>query len=216
MDEAQFEALRSAIEGVGAPGWVAWLGLVAAGLSMGATAVLAVCAVAALTYAKGQLQQIVAANKDAATTERARFLFNVDEMFENSHFAASRAAFAAEMESIESEIRAQAKDASLEDQKRFMKEKFSKLLFDLMENNTRKYTRLMKLCGFFETLEVLIKNGFVEERHVIDLYHPAIVRVSEACTSHIIKRREMDPVRDRALYENFLALAKRAGSTDVK
>jgi hypothetical protein len=205
MDQQHYDRLITAIEAANHSGfdWVAFA-------AMAATVVLAVCAIAALVYSKGQLDQIVKSNRDAAQTERARFLFNVDEMFENWHFASSRAAFAGEIEGIWTSVRGDYKDAPSNIQTAQFKDRFSKRLFHLMENDTRQYTRLMKLCGFFETLEILIKNGFIDEAHVIDLYRPALVRVADACTDHIQKRREMDPERDRALFENFLALATRA------
>ncbi len=203
MDETQFEAVLTAIRQSGETGIVAIV-------TMAATVVLAGCAIAALAYSKGQLDLIVKTNRDTAQTERARFLFNVDEMFENWHFASSRASFAQEIETVWAAVRNEYKDAPSSIQTAQFKDRFSKRLFHLMENDTRQYTRLMKLCGFFETLEVLIKNGFIDEKHVVDLYRPAIVRVGEACGDHIQKRREMDPDRDRALFENFLALVERA------
>jgi hypothetical protein len=209
VEPDQFQALQAAIESTGQTDALAKAALVATVLAMVATAVLAACAVLALVYAKGQLDEIVKANRDAARTEKARFLFNLDEMFENTHFSGSRVALYQHVEAMRAEVRAQFPNAKHDEQNKRMMDLSSKALFKLMHEDSTRYTEIMKVCGFFETLEILIKNGFIDPEHVIDLYGPAIISAGDACCDHIAKRREMNPIGDRALYENFDKLIQR-------
>ena len=147
MDAEQFEAILAAIELASQASFVDWLTMIA-------SVILASCAILALAYAKGQLDEIVKANKEIARTDRARFLLNVDEMFENWHFANSRAAFAKEMQEIQQRVDEEHAGKHTGAKREIVNEIFSGRLFELKQSNTRQYTKLMKLCGFFETLVV--------------------------------------------------------------
>lgn len=173
------------------------------------TVILACCGIWVLIVAVGQLKALLLANQEALKTERARFLFNVDEMFENWHFSVSRAAFAEAVEAIIEEVDQNHKGKPLEERRKIQSARFSEVLFALKRENPRQYTRIMKLCGFFETLQILIDEGYIEEAKIIALYEPAILRVAMATEMHIKSRQEADGYIDGKYMENFLKLAKK-------
>tara|TARA_Y100000815_G_C13289561_1_gene480247 strand:+ start:610 stop:1164 length:555 start_codon:yes stop_codon:yes gene_type:complete len=175
-----------------------------------ATVVLAFSAVIALLYTRGQVSALVSAHKQALKTEKGRFLFDLDRMYEDTHFANSRVALYDHIDKIRVDLRKRFPNASHEDQNEMMKEESSKLLFKLMQSNGEEYTQIMKMCGFFETLSFFIKRGYIDYQDVIELYGPALISVVDSCSSHIAKRREMNPVGDTRLYENIDALIERA------
>lgn len=161
---------------------------------------------AQLAAARDELTALASSNQEAAATEKARFLFSLDQMFESDIFTQSRAEFS---DLLEKHDKA-ASDAgpALNDRQwaEHVGQAFAATLIAMRSDDRIRYHRVLKLCGFFETVAVLAKDGHVSLASVTDLYGPAIEYLADAVGPYIRKLQKDDG--DARLYVNFLWLAE--------
>lgn len=86
---------------------------------------------------------------------------------------------------------------------------WTSLLRDARSNDMREYAKLMAMCGFFETVGVMVKKDYIAAPDVIDLLKGPILAIEMWFGGHIAERAKEMGVPN-GLYENALNLVKLA------
>lgn len=167
-------------------------------------------AVVAIWLTIRQLEMIKAANQGTERIAKAAFLFMLDELYEGPIFSKSRKLFIDLLGEVEVEIKANCGYLPANERRVRKHEMFSQKLHQKKTDQNSQYIMIMKLCSFFETLGLFVKNGYVTQEEAIDLYGTAIVMTFNLCKTHIDSRREEDGGTNKTYMENFEFLARRA------
>lgn len=164
--------------------------------------VLALIAVVALLAAYYQLR-----NQKLAT--RASILLGLDERFASQSMQEA----ITEENALIDRINAQAQHEFSGLGKKEWKQKRSELYpkeLERMRNETPpdKYIRLMRICGFFETVGYVARSKYVPLNDILNLFSPAIEDAGQIFRSHVHKLRD---IYSEAIYDNFLWLVEKTG-----
>jgi len=168
--------------------------------------VLVAIALAAAVIGHRQLRALRAESDARTRIARADFLLQLDQMFESEAIAESRLAFSTLLKKVEAEVAAAHAQIAVGSRTfqtevaKAMARELEALHSDKMED----YQKIMKLCGFFETLGVVVARGYVSDEDATQLYGGAILRAHDATHLHIEKRQQSMPPGYLA---NFLSLA---------
>jgi type II secretory pathway pseudopilin PulG len=171
--------------------------------------VLAIVAIVALLYGGSQLaamregnqkQTESALNQELQT--RATVLLSLDQRWENEPMLAYRADLEALIVNVkteaaklwlgqpESEIRKRSADL------------YAARLALMADENRQQYIKLLRICGFFETVGCVVHAGYVPAKDVLDLLRISILTAGMVFRPHIKKLVEEGAPDD--FYENFL------------
>lgn len=163
-----------------------------------ATLLLALAAVIGLWFTFYQVRRYSIQGK-------ASFLFNLDQMFEGPDFTKTRVAFSLLRTEIEKNIEAGHGHEAAEGKARLLREEFSRRLYTMRQDAPEDYLHIMKLCGFFETVGLLVERDYVALEDIVGLYGGSIVRAEEVLRTHLEKRIE-EPDMPDGYFENFRSL----------
>ena len=156
-------------------------------LSIFATLVLAIAAVVTLVFMFVQIRQ-------QTRQAKASFLFNLDTMWESAEFAAARADFFTLRREIEKQVEDDNEEKPAQQVQLILDEVFSQKLHKMRDKDTKRYLRLLKLCGFFETAGLLVRLDYVSAEDIIGLYGGSIERLYEVMGTHTCKNDARNPV----------------------
>lgn len=202
MDVQYVETLAQAILQAGEPSSLEIAAQIAIILAMVAAGLAAI-------YAGYQVQELKKSNEESLKTEKARFLFMVDQMFEGPELSKARVLFYTKLIKIEKDVAETYKQKTIPERKKIIYDKFNTELFKAREDRPEDYLEILKLCGFFETVGVLHLSGYIELNAIVELYGVSIIRVADATETHIKKRWEEDRKLENEYMQNFLDLAKK-------
>lgn len=200
MDVQHMETLAQAILQVGEPSSLEIAAQIATVLAVAAAALAAI-------YAGYQVRELRKANEDALKTEKARFLFMVDSMYEGAELSKARVLFYTKLIEIEKDVAKAHKEKKFIERQKIIHDEFNTALFKAREDRPEDYLYMLKLCGFFETVGVLHFSGYIELKAIVELYGVSIIRVADAMKTHIEKRWEEDRKLENEYMQNFLDLA---------
>ena len=164
-----------------------------------ATLLLALAAVVGLWFTFYQVRRYSIQGK-------ASFLFDLDQMFEGPDFTKTRAAFTLLRSEIEKNIDAVHGHQAAEGKARLIRDEFSRRLYTMRQDAPEDYLHILKLCGFFETVGLLVERDYVALKDIVGLYGGSIVRVEEALRTHLEQRME-EPGMPDGYFEHFRSLA---------
>ncbi|MER9047678.1 hypothetical protein NKH89_10425 [Mesorhizobium sp. M0923] len=88
-------------------------------------------------------------------------------------------------------------------------DEWTKLLRDCRIRDMKEYGKLMGMCGFFETVGLMVKKDYIAASDVIDLLKGPMLAVEMWFGGHIAEREKEMGVAN-GLYENALNLVKLA------
>lgn|GEM_PF-4026336 len=155
-----------------------------------------------------RIKQMEMQNKQLQSSNlqmKATFLFELDKMFESEPVAKARTSFVTLWKEVEDHVKNTHPHQETPAREASISEEFSKRLYDLREGNLEAYTRLMTLCGFFETAGMLVHRGYTNKADIEGLYDGSIHHIYTAMKRHIQRRQEEMPP---GFYENFRRLAE--------
>lgn len=196
MDDKVPELASSSEEALG--GLI--FGMTPTELTIYATLVLAITAVLTLFFVFVQIRQ-------QTRQAKASFLFSLDTMWESNEFAVARADFFTLRRDTEKQVERDNKEKPAQQVETLLAEEFSQKLYEMRDADTERYLRLLKLCGFFETAGLLVRQDYVSAYDIIGLYGGSIQRLFEVMDTHLQKRRE-EPGMPKGYFEHFRYLAQ--------
>ena len=202
MDAQHMKAIAQAILQVGEPNSLEIAALIATILTVVAVALAAI-------YAGYQVRELRKANEESLKTEKARFLFMVDQMYEGAELSEARVLFYTKLIKIDKNVSETHTQKTLIERQKIIHDEFNTVLFKAREDKPEDYLKMLKLCGFFETVGVLHIAGYIELNAIVELYGISIIRVANAMETHIKKRWEEDRKLENEYMQNFLDLAKK-------
>ncbi len=174
--------------------------------ALSATVVFAVTAIVAAMIARNHWKELREANIAAVKQAKASFLLELDRRFEGEQMFKTREALLELRDTLT--IKISGTHQLLDDQHRTEKLKieFHEELEKLRTSSRPKYTTLMRFCGFFETVGLMVKLGYVGLEDMIELFKGPILAIDTCYRLHISERqKEMGvPV---GLYKHALFLA---------
>jgi hypothetical protein len=184
--------------------------------------VIVATAIAAVVFAKGQLETAGVARRDAIELERANLLLRIDEKFEGTELLDSRKAWVALRDRVESEVRTEHMHADDSLQATEAARKLSAALTQMWEaigkagndsereSATEAYLRLIRLLHWIETVGHLVERNLIPRDDVLDLYDHVVIRTVGYAKAHITYRREIGPVTSKRILEKALWLLDEA------
>jgi hypothetical protein len=167
-----------------------------------------VVALFAMAYAAMQIDESTKMRSAAILQARANFLLQLDERWDSPEISESfikfyemRSTAIAEVEKLGLNLSDVAKVQRAADS-------FPDRLTELRSNKPEEYKRLTLLLGFFETMGVMVKKGYVSDEDMYDLFSGPILEVGKFFRAHIKERNEEMGVL-KGLYEHALFLVDR-------
>ena len=147
---------------------------------------LAITAAAALIFAWHQVREMRQGNVGAETQAYAAVLLELDRRFESPDMVETRKAFVELWENTERDIAAD--HPRLDDAARRKKIQLqcAEVLKTIREKDLDRYLVLLRFVGFFETVGVMIKHGFVPVKIIADLYSGPIERMETPYGAHVV------------------------------
>lgn len=166
------------------------------------TIVLAAGALVALLFVIYQVREFYRLRQSELRQEKGALLFKIESTFDGREVTNSRIAFMRLWEQVNATVPRE--NLAADKYAILLSEQFSEQLSRLRDEDLEKYTSIMLILGFFETVGVLVAKDYLELSDVSDLYGGAIIHVDHAFREHIRQRAEHAPP---GLYSNILALA---------
>lgn len=152
--------------------------------------------------------QVLAArerNEAAARQARATFLLKLDQRWDGPVLAEARRLVYEIRDDVAKGVAN--KHPRLDDRARGTKisEGFAERLAALLENDVTKYLSIMHFCGFFETVGLMVRQGYVPIDDITHLFKGPILDVEKCFRAHIEQRQNETGV-PKGLFENALDL----------
>lgn len=214
MDSETIRQIQEIVTAAKAPGAVEWI-------NCAAQVGLVGTALAALAYAKKQIDKAAEAHRTAidaakkaaeaaetsASVAKGQFLFGLDNLFEGTEISEARIKFKKKVDEVRENVKKSHPEWNETDQHEEFKREFERWLHDTRTTSPDAYHKIMKLPGFYETVGLMAKRGYVDVKEVMNLYGPSIIYVAAATEKHIHKRWDEEPRLKKTYMENFLSLA---------
>lgn len=174
--------------------------------ALSATVVFSITAIVAAAIARNHWKETREANISAVKQAKASFLLDLDSRFEGEQMFETREALLEMRDTLT--IKISGSHQLLDDHHRTQKLniEFHKELEKLRTSARPKYTTLMRFCGFFETVGLMVKLGYVGREDMIDLFKGPILAIDTCYRFHISERQKEMGVPD-GLYKHALFLA---------
>lgn len=178
-----------------------------------ATIIFASTAVVAALIARNHWKELRNANLATVKQAKANFLLELDHRFESYEMTKARDLLNDYCDSIMREVTA--KHNLLDEANRTVKfqEAFADKLNELRREDRKNYTALMRFCGFFETVGLMVKLGYVELGDIVSLFKGPVLDIDRCYRKHI-KSRQKETGVPEGFYENALFLVDRVKNLD--
>lgn len=165
-------------------------------------------AIGALIYAKGQVQAARHSNEQSLDIGWATLLLELDARWEGQALLDSR--------KIVTEIKEELTEKIGQDHPRLddvhkaekLGQEFGKRLAETRSGDLGKYLLIMRFCGFFETVGLMVDRGYMPLTEMDRLFRGPILTVDACFRTHISARQNETGV-PVGLYEHALSLADR-------
>lgn len=173
--------------------------------------ILVIAALATLWYGLRQVQTAVAARLQDQETAHASAILEMDGRWESAEMKDARDCFMAVRQEVLQAVgtgNPQMNDAA---RTQLMRQVWATKLSQLRLANDPKYSQIMRICSFFETVGLLVKKGYVRRDDVVALFKGPILAIDTSFGGHI-----EDQLRETGmpagLYEHALFLCQDCGS----
>jgi hypothetical protein len=183
-------------------------------LAWGSDLLIALAAIFALTHTAHQIGELKQANEDRVRQGNARFVLDLDARYESKDLRDARRKVHGLLWEYTDEASKQMPKGNDEARAQYVRGKFSTELARLRAEKIDEYMDLMLFCGFFESVGLMVKRGYVKFEDIDHLFRGAIHIVDTCFCGHIADRQKETGV-PAGLYENALLLVERvkSGST---
>jgi len=137
---------------------------------------------------------------------QATLLLELDARFDSSEMRQARNQFATVSEDVEKVVAANHPLANDVAKREHAAQLWKETLGLLRTDNEATYLKLIGWCGFFETVGLMVKKGYLSEEDVLDLFKGPLVDLDKAFRLHIEERGKETGVPN-GLFEHALSLS---------
>jgi len=123
----------------------------------------------------------------------ANLILSLDHRWDNE-LAAARSAFKKAQEEIKKSILDKDPRVGGTEKAKRTREKWTEMLRRIRDTDPDQYRQFMSICGFFETVGMMVRQKYIDEAAVINLFEGSIVAVDECFRGHIDQRAAEDGV----------------------
>lgn len=179
-------------------------------VSWAAQIVLVIVAIIAAKLAYDQLSEIRASTQKEVQIANATLLMELDKRWD-SDLKAARKIYGFARDEINlsvSQMYPLARDGEKELR---VQEAWTRRLDDMRANNKDDYRELMAIMGFFETVGLMVKLGYISSEPIIELFGGTIANIGKHFDAHLEKRANEMGVPN-GLFEHARELCKDASA----
>jgi hypothetical protein len=177
--------------------------------------ILCLIAFGTAIFAGIQLRVIRRSRLETLKTAKATFLLELDRRWDSAEMIQTRERFVRLRDDVKKKVSSENAVENPEERRRVMQEEFHKSLSPMKEINYKEYLSILRMCGFFETVSLMVKREYVDRRDIIDLFRGPMEQIDMCFPKHIKEcQKEVDVTP--GLYEHALSLCKVAASGAVK
>jgi hypothetical protein len=177
--------------------------------------VLAIVAIVALVYGGRQLAEMREGNRKQTESARnqelqtrAAVLLSLDQRWESEPMLTCRADLEVLIVEVKSEAARVWRGQPESEIRKRSADLYAERLARMADENRERYIRLLRICGFFETVGCVVHRGYVPSADVLDLLSVSILTASMVFRPHIKKLLE-EGAPDN-FFENFLWIVEQA------
>lgn len=177
--------------------------------SWGAQLFIVVIAIAAAIVALRQLGEMSRYRRQRLRIANAQLLMHLDNRWDSHDLHNSRLSFRAMRNAIHAKIGSENPRVGDAERKNLMKQEWANNLREKRANDPEGYSRLMAMCGFFETVGLMVQREYIQIDDVLELFLGPIIDIDMCFGGHIAElEKEMGtPV---GLYKHALNLSRQA------
>jgi hypothetical protein len=175
--------------------------------------VLTVIAAIASVFAYFQVREARKSRDAQLKLMNATLLMELDHRWDAEEMREGRKLIYKTMENIKRQIIKNNQNISHQDQKIMEKEYWIAKLQSFRNRNIDDYTKIMRICGFFETVGVMVQQKYISPNDVISLFKGPILLLDHCFRGHIEARTKEQGV-PAGLYEYALKLCDVAMKSD--
>lgn len=167
--------------------------------------------VAAARYAKNQLDQMRSDSEQTLKNSQASILLGLDDRWESTPMMESRAMFVEVNREIIKNIADNFPEINDEARVERMKENWCTKLGTIFrdDDDIDKYHKLMRMCGFFESVGLMVSRDYISEKDVLGLFRGSMVSIDRCYSKHIVERSHESGM-PKGLYQHALSLCANA------
>jgi hypothetical protein len=156
-------------------------------VSWAAQIALVVIAIIGAKLAYDQLSEIRSSAEKEVQIANATFLMNLDKRWDYD-LATARKILAHTRDEINTAVTQDNPLASDGAKERLVKDAWTNKLKYMRDNEKDSYRDLMAIIGFFETVGLMIKMGYISEEPIFELFGGTIISVGTFFDDHIEQR----------------------------
>lgn len=167
---------------------------------------LALIALIALVYARHQVHIARKDHREALKFSGATFLLELERRWSSGELLEAREIFQKIWDDLSESIGTDNPRSDDTARRTQLGKKFPRVLRDLRDKEQDKYHKLMRICGFFEIVGVMVKNEHVPLNYVDQFLGGAIMMLDNCFRQHI-EDLQKETGRPPGLYEHALYLS---------
>ncbi|MEX2629531.1 MAG: hypothetical protein WD341_06285 [Tistlia sp.] len=137
---------------------------------------------------------------------RATFLLELDRRFDEPTMAEARVLWSDLQDKAQEIVTDRAPRVNDGERMQQVQAEFTKILGQMREGDEEGYSKLMKILGFFETVGLMVRHGYVPLDDIDKLFRGPIIGIDVCFRDHIDGRQKEAGV-PAGLYEHALFLS---------
>jgi hypothetical protein len=172
---------------------------------------IVVIALIAAYVARGQLKEMGVYRQQRVRIANAQLLLELDNRWDSKDMHGSRLIFARTHNAITQKVGGDHPIVKDGERKKFIQEAWAEELQKKRGESPQEYAKLMDICGFFETVGLMVDKNYIQFGDVVELFGGPIDNVGTCFGGHIAAReKEMGVLA--GLYKHALNLSRRAAA----
>lgn len=168
-------------------------------------------AIVAAFVAKGQLKEMGDYRLQRVRIANAQLLMELDKRWDSREMHESRLIFKRTFDAISKKVATDHGTVKDGEREKLMQGEWVNELHKKRKENPEEYTKLMDMCGFFETVGLMVDKDYIKFDDVKELLEGPIVNIGKCFRGHIESLEKETGVL-AGLYKHALALSRRAAS----
>lgn len=147
-------------------------------------------AISALFFAYHEVSEARTNNRENSLQAKASFLMTLDGRWDSQEMIEARHLFYHRKELVENLVAENHRRLDNEARKSRIQTEFNNQLQEMRENQTEQYTKLLRFCAFFETVGLMVKQGYVDIDEISSLFKGPILDIDRFFRPHIAERQQ--------------------------
>jgi hypothetical protein len=180
-------------------------------LSWSAQLFIVLITIIAALVARWQLREMGEYRQQRLLIANAQLLMELDGRRDSEDMRDSRRIFTTTRDAINAKIGAENPRANDDEKKRLVAQAWMDSLHEKRTNDQREYATLMLMCGFFETVGLMVDRHYVSPGDVLELFLGPIAAI-EMCFGGHIRSLERETGVLAGLYKHARNLSQRAAT----